>query len=219
MTTIAEFTIPAEEFALRETLEHRSDLKFEVDRVVAHETTRVSPFVWVSGEGLDNLTSVLDDDPTVGEIELYSKSDEERFYRLEWTKEAQIIGYMVIEHGATIQHANAANGKWTLRVLFPDRNDVSATADFAKKHGLSLDLRRLYGVEDAHRVHYGLTEGQHNTLVESYEKGYYEIPRNTDAVELANNLDISHQALSERLRRATGSLIENALVVDEDDVQ
>lgn len=216
MPTIAEFSIPAEDFALRETLERRPDLEFEVDRVVAHDTARVIPFVWVSSGELENLTSILDTDPSVETVDLLSEDDSGRFYRLEWADEARIIGYMVIEHDATVQRAIAANGEWTLRVLFPERNGISATDDFANEYGLSLDLERLYGVDDLHRIQFDLTENQHNTLVESCEQGYYEIPREIDQVELATTLDISHQALSERLRRGTGNLIENALVVDED---
>ena len=36
---------PDEEFALRETLEQCSDLTFEVDRVVAHDTAHILPLV------------------------------------------------------------------------------------------------------------------------------------------------------------------------------
>ena len=58
MPTIAEFAIPTEQFALQETLDRRPDLEFEVDRVVAHATARVMPFVWVSGQDdeLEGLT-------------------------------------------------------------------------------------------------------------------------------------------------------------------
>lgn len=120
---------------------------------------------------------------------------------------------MVIEHDATVQRATAVNGQWNFRVLFPDRSGISATND----HGLSFILERLHGVDEYHRVQFDLTNTQHETLVEGYEQGYYEIPREIDAAALAESLDISHQALSERLRRATGNLIENALVVDEDE--
>ncbi|WP_345412394.1 bacterio-opsin activator domain-containing protein, partial [Haladaptatus pallidirubidus] len=129
MTTIAEFSIPAEQFALRETLSRRPHLEFEIDRVVAHDTTRVMPFVWVSGEGLKDLTAILDADPSVKQVELLTETDEERFYRLEWADEARIIGRMVIECGATVQRAIAATDEWTLRVLFPERSDVSAIHD------------------------------------------------------------------------------------------
>lgn len=219
MPTIAEFSIPATDFALRETLERCPDLEFEVDRVVAHDTARVMPFVWVSGGELENLTSILEADPTVETVNLLSEDDSGRFYRLAWADKARIIGYMVIEHDATVQRAIAANNEWTLRVLFPERSGISATDDFAKEYELSLDLDRVYGVNDLHRVQFDLTESQHTTLVESFEHGYYEIPREIGQSDLADTLDISHQALSERLRRGTGNLIENALVVDEDEAQ
>lgn len=221
MPTIAEFTIPTEQFALRETLDRHPDLTFEVDRVVAHATARVMPFVWVSGEDdeLERLSKILDDDPSVETIELLTEDESGRFYRLEWADEAQLIGHIVIEHDATVQRAIAANDQWNFRVLFPDRSSVSATNNFANEHGLSFTLERLHGVDQYHRVQFGLTDRQHKTLVESYEQGYYDIPREIELNALAGSLDISHQALSERLRRATGNLIENALVVDEDESQ
>ena len=43
------------------------------------------------------------------------------------------------------------------------------------------------------------------------------LPRDTDMGELAEALDVPHQALSERLRRATHDLIGNTLLVDEDE--
>ena len=48
MSVIAEFDIPAEEFALAETLENRPELTVHIDRVVAHNTTQVVPFVRVT---------------------------------------------------------------------------------------------------------------------------------------------------------------------------
>ena len=217
MAVIAEFTIPTEEFALQETLERRPDLVFEVERVVAHDTAHVIPFVWASGEDLEGLTQVLDDDPSVDDIELLSDTDDERLYRLSWADDARVIGHMVIECEATIHQAVAASNQWTLRVLFPDRSAISDVDAFATKHGLSLDLRQLYGIDSAERARFGLTEKQQETLTEGYERGFYDVPREVNMNDLAGTLDVSHQALSERLRRATGNLIESALLVDEND--
>ena len=217
MASIAEFTLPAEEFALRETFERRPDLVCEVERVVAHDTTHIIPFIWVSGGELDGLTQVLDEDPSVNDIELLSETDDERLYRLSWAEEARVVGHMVTECETTVHQAVAADGQWTLRVLFPDRSAISDVDKFANEHGLSLDLRQLYEVDSAERARFGLTEAQQEALTESYEHGYYEVPRDVDLGVLAETLDISHQALSERLRRATGSLIENTLLVDETD--
>src|SRR6056297_3558648 len=44
MSTIAQLGIPAEEFALRETLSRVPDVTVEAERVVAHDDGRVMPF-------------------------------------------------------------------------------------------------------------------------------------------------------------------------------
>jgi predicted DNA binding protein len=212
MASIAEFTIPAEEFALRETLERRPELVCEVERVVAHNTTHIIPFIWVSGGELDGLTQVLDEDPSVNDIELLSETDDNCLYRLSWADEARAVGHMVSECDATVHQATAADGQWTLRVLFPERSAISDADEFASEYGFSLNLRRLYEVDSAERVRFDLTEGQEEALTEGYQRGYYEVPRDIDMGVLAETLDISHQALSERLRRATASLIENTIV-------
>lgn len=54
------------------------------------------------------------------------------------------------------------------------------------------------------------------TAVNNYtqEHGYYDIPREAQLEDIATELDISHQALSERFHRAIRSLIENTLLVE-----
>lgn len=216
MTSIAEFSIPADEFALRETLEQLPEIEIEIDRVVAHEATHVLPFVWVAGDKDKELPAILDDDPSVTEWRRLAEYENEQFYRMAWAEDAQIIGHMIVEHNATVQRAIARNSKWHLRVLFPERSGVSDTNDYAQTHEFSFDLKRLYDVDAIRRVRYNLTSDQHEALVEGLQRGYYDIPREIQLDDLADVLDISHQALSERFRRATGSLIENTLLVDSD---
>lgn len=218
MATIAEFTIPADEFALAETLERRPEITINIDRVVAHNTTQVVPFVRVTQGEVDGLTEILEDDSSVEEVELFGETDDERFYRLVWNETAQIIGYMVNEYAATIQEATAANGRWHLRVLFPDRDALSATNEYVRENDIGFTLERIYGPEDFETARHNLTEAQYETLALAVEKGYYEVPRDIDAKGLADELGISHQALSERHRRATKSLVKSALAtVDEED--
>ena len=217
MAVIAEFSIPAEEFALAETLERRPELTFNIDRVVAHNTTQVVPFVRVKHGELEGLTEILEADPSVEEVELFGETDDERFYRLVWNDTAQVVGYMVNGHDATVQEAAATNGEWHLRVLFPERSGLSATNEYAEESEFTLDVKRIYDVEGIEQARYDLTEQQYETLIEAAEKGYYDIPREITTADLATDLDISHQALSERFRRAHKSLIMNSLDVNEDE--
>ncbi|RBI58494.1 DNA-binding protein, partial [halophilic archaeon] len=70
MGTIAEFSIPVEEFALSETLDRLPEMVFTIDRVVARETDHVMPFVWVSEGDFETLTTALEGDSSVANIEL-----------------------------------------------------------------------------------------------------------------------------------------------------
>jgi len=56
-----------------------------------------------------------------------------------------------------------------------------------------------------------LTDKQLEVLNAALEHGYYECPRETQLKELADEIGISHQALSERMRRANKQLALAAL--------
>ena len=217
VSTIAEFSIPTAEFALSETLERRPDMVFEIDRVVAHDTTHVVPFVRATHGEFEGLTEILEDDASVAEIELLAEVEGESYYRMVWTDRAQVIGYMVAEQGATVHEAVASDGEWHLRVFFPERRGLSATNDYAQENGFTLDVTHIYGLGDLEEAQHNLSEQQYHTLTTAVERGYYDIPREINAEELADELDISHQALSERFRRATKNLVKSSLLVDEDE--
>ncbi|WP_255169856.1 bacterio-opsin activator domain-containing protein [Natrononativus amylolyticus] len=211
MATIVEFSIPVEEFALTETLERLPEMVFRIDRVVAHDTDHLMPFVWASRGDFDVLTRVLEDDSTVTSIDHLTTINEERLYRMEWTDKAHILGYMVIEHGATVQRATAHDDQWDLRVLFPEQSEISATAQYARDNGYRLDVTRVYDVSNIQKVWFDLTEDQHEALVAAVEHGYFNIPRDIAQEDLSEHLGISHQATSERLRRAFKGLAENVV--------
>ena len=217
MAIIAEFTIPAHEFALSETLEHRPEITINIDRVVAHNTTQVVPFVRVTSGEVEGLTEILEADTSVAEVELFGETDDERFYRLVWDEPAEIVGYMVNEFDATVQGATATNGEWHLRVLFPEREGLSATGEYANENDIHLNVQKIYGTDEFEAARHNLTEPQHEALATAVEHGYYKVPREIDTEHLAAELGISHQALSERFRRATENLVVSALAVDNDD--
>lgn len=216
MATIAEFSIPASEFALQETLERRPNMVFEVDRVVANATDSVVPYATATQGDFEGLTSLLENDETVEEVELLADTNVKRLYQMIWTMEAQILGYMVGEQEATVETATAKNDRWYFRVLFPEREALQAADEYARETGCTFNLTQIYGIDTREQARFELTDEQREALVVAAENGYYQIPRDFDQTDLADELDISHQALSERLRRGIGNLVKNALIVEED---
>lgn len=212
MSTIAELTVPAREFALQDTLAAVPNVEFEVERVVAHGEGRLMPFVWVRTGDFEAFEAALDDDLTVDEVECLSTLQEERLYRMDWVDSIRLLVHALLEADSTILSATGTDDHWRFRLLFPDREALSAMDDHCRSAGLEFEIVSIYELEGNRRGQYSLTREQHDTLVEGVEKGYYKVPRDLTLGEFADTLGVSHQALSERLRRGHHNLIESTLI-------
>ncbi|WP_135366529.1 helix-turn-helix domain-containing protein [Halosimplex halophilum] len=212
MSTIVEATVPADQFALAEALSRVPTTEIRMVRLVAHGSEYVMPFVWAGCDDAARVRDALADDPTTESVTLLSEFDGEALFRVDWAAKVRVFVSIVAEEDATILDACGRDGTWHLQVFFPDHELVSATREFCEDFGIDLELERVNRLSEASEYgHLGLTERQYETLVDAYEAGYYEVPRTVNQEELAEHFDVSHQALSERLRRAHETVITNAL--------
>ncbi|EMA38878.1 helix-turn-helix domain-containing protein [Halococcus hamelinensis] len=204
--------IPAEEFALYEALRSLPDVEFEIERVVQSGDDAVMPLVWVRGVEADAISEALEADPSTRNISLLSTFENEQLYRMQWVSEVEVVLQMITNSAATVMDAFGRDGRWYLRVLYPDQESLTKTNDFVEENGLTFDVTAIRQMEGKPVGRYGLTEAQFEALDAALDAGYFAIPRETSLSELADQLEISHQALSERLRRATAALVEDALI-------
>ncbi len=82
-------------------------------------------------------------------------------------------------------------------------SDISARTENILQAGLSAETSVTINLDM-------LTSKQRETLELALETGYYERPRETDLTALADELDISKSAVSQRLRTAETKLIRYA---------
>jgi predicted DNA binding protein len=216
MAAIIEFDLPTEEFALQETLNTCPEAQIEIERVVADDPDRITPYVWVRVTDFDTFEAALQDDPTVENVTLLSETEEERSYQMTWIGSIDFIVQILTEHQGTITHAEGSDTGWHLRVVFPDRKSLSQAHDAAREAGFQVDVRTVYGTEDPRNIQHGLTEAQRDALVAAFEAEYFTVPRETTLAELAERRNSSHQALSEQLRRGIGNLVESTLITHSD---
>ena len=218
MGSVAEFRLPAEGFCLAETVSV-ADASFQFPRIVAYDSAHVVPFVRATGDeqALDGLDEVLAADPTVESIERIATMNDGRLYRVEWVDSVETTIHHLLEDGATILEATTVDEQWQLRSLFPDRDSLSRTYEHCEERGLSVTVDRIYELTDVRHQQFGLTTQQHETMLAALEHGYYDVPREASLTDLAEQLDVSHQALSERLRRGHGNLVKHALGASEGD--
>lgn len=204
--------IPADEFALYEALSSLPGVEFEIEHIVLSSDKATVPLIWVRKSKQEAVETAIENDHSVQDFMLLSAFDDELLYRMEWISEVELVLQMLTNSKATITDAFGTDGQWYLRILYPNRESLAETTQYAEKQGLTFDLTAIRRLEDKPASRLGLTEAQFEALETAHETGFYDIPRGIDQNELANELNISHQALSERLRRATDALIEDVLL-------
>ena len=210
--TVAEVTASAADFALTETFAQFGDAQVRVERVAAQDD-RIIPFVWVSHENIEGVHQALEGDATTANIEVLTDLDGERLYRMEWVDRIDALVYVLVEEDGTVLSAAAENGRWVLRLLFADRDALGQTYDHCRDVGLDLSIKRVFNLDEGRQGRFGLTEKQQDVVEVAFERGYYSIPRDVAAQDLAEEMGTSHQALSERLRRAHETLVESTIIL------
>ena len=206
MTTIAQISIPVSDFALSHTLGQHSDIDVRIENVAGEGPLQVMPLVWFANIGIGELESTLDADETVEEYNrlLEDLDDEEWFYRITYAADVMSVCRCIFEHDGAILDAQVSGRRWSLRLLFPQRALLSNSIEAIEQLQIPVDVLRM--VEAGRNSDFegapALTDPQEEAVTEAYRRGYYDVPRKISLEELAAEIDISHQALSERLRRA-----------------
>ena len=207
MSTIAEFRLPAQETVLATTFDRAPEATIRLESSVS----RSIPGLWVAGADRELIEAGFDDDPTVESVELLVDADEGLLYDVTFADDAIRLFEDLLAADGTLLEARAVNGWWAIRMRFRDRDDLCETHERLLEHGVNADVRRVTDLTETTATNSRLTPEQQEALSAAFERGYFEIPRGISMEELAGELGISHQALSERLRRAYETLVDEEL--------
>ncbi len=213
MTSIADVELPVAGTGMGDLFEAVPGLTCEMERVIASS----GHGLWLAGASREEVERAL---ATTDAIESHSliTSDEDRWlYDIAFEPATVDPFELVLAEGGTVLSASASNGTWLLTIRVVDRESVSSFYDRLVEQDVSPTIVRLYDLAEESHSQCGLTPRQYETLVAAIDHGYFKIPREVSMQELSEELDISHQALSERLRRAYRALVTSELNVAEDE--
>ncbi|WP_338729009.1 helix-turn-helix domain-containing protein [Haladaptatus sp. DJG-WS-42] len=211
MSVIAEFTIPSSEFNLGRVLHTDSTVQIDLERVVP-TSEEIMPFFWASGGDLDEFERIVRDSPVVKELSRLDEVGDSVLYRVEWTESIESLVYGIAESQATILKAHG-NKTWAFHLRFGDHAHLSQFHEYCLEHDITFDLTRVYTLaetEDA--FEFGLTPEQRDTLILALQHGYFDVPRESTLKDIATELEITQQAVSERVRRGTKAVLEAVLL-------
>ncbi len=117
-----------------------------------------------------------------------------------------------IDAGGVYLQSQWRGDNWSTAMNYPDQESFQEFRSRLEEVDIEINPTLLR--PDQYRLSGGgshLTQKQEAVLVAALEVGYFDIPRDGSLTEIADELGISKQAASERLRRAMASLAQGAV--------
>lgn len=211
MSAVLEFAIEPDEFVLGRALSRTPGIELELERVVP--TTRaVVPFVRATGEDLRTFEDVVRRSRHVRALSVVDRADSSALYRLRWDEYDDDLVVGITESEATVLEGRATD-VWTFRLRFPDSAGLTRFHDYVRDHDIPIRVERTdTGAGAATRDRrFDLSPEQREALELALRRGYFATPSEVALDELAAELGISRQALSDRIRRGNETVLRRAL--------
>jgi predicted DNA binding protein len=212
MTTVAEFSIPADDFPLGHVFETLPDVTIEIERVVPTNEV-ILPYFWVRNVSVDCVQTTLQAQGTLNSFTIVDDLAEQTLVRAKWNPEVEGVFTGIVETDLTLLSATGTQQEWRFEFRAESPDQIGAFQQYCADHGINIGLVRLHGAgrEDA-AGQYSLTSEQREALLLAFNREYFDFPRETSLDELAAELGIARQSFADRLRRGYKNLIGDTLV-------
>jgi len=212
MAVLAHLRISATNFKLGRILDMAEGASIKLETLVPLGEKAV-PFFSVHG----NVTAAFEErvraHESVTSITEVSEHDDSILYALDWEVGTDSFFRTIAETGATILTATGGPDTWEFELRFTTHETLEAFREHCSEREVPVEVDRIYNPSRPESgPFYGLTQPQREALVRAFEGGYYSIPRGLSTKDLAQEFGISDQAVTERLRRAILTLVDNSLV-------
>ncbi|WP_232688466.1 helix-turn-helix domain-containing protein [Halobacterium zhouii] len=206
MSVIAAFSLTSPRMVLYDAMTTNPDVRIDVESVDGLPDGNPVTVMWAEDGDLSAFDAALREDPTVENVARLESFPERNLYKYRVSDRAEVSLYpRWMELGGAELDMEASNGEWTQRVRFPTRAALREFRSICDDHDVTFTLHRMYNDSESANPH-PLTDAQQQALSVAFDRGYFRVPREGSLEEIADELGVSQQAASERLRRATHNL-------------
>lgn len=214
-TIIAEFDITSSRVVLGPTLASDIDMTVYAEGApVTHEGTTWF-HVTVRADEFEDFEDALKTDPTVAESEVFARYGDRRIYRLTLASSIPVLTNYVASFGDELLDFQSTNEGWKVRIRTMDRESIRDFWEFCAENDIDCQLQRIFEMrEPIGEVPVPIEQTEFEVLQAAHEGGYFEVPRETDLSDLANQFDVSESTMSARLRRALDHVVEGVMPGD-----
>ncbi|WP_312912455.1 helix-turn-helix domain-containing protein [Natronosalvus caseinilyticus] len=210
MATVLEFTSPAEEFPLGTVFENLPGVTVELERLIPHETL-IIPYFWIRGAEAEDIEAAFEAHAGIVSVDLVDSVDSEFLMRAEWEESYfGILSALAKTNVAVLSGIGTSDG-WRFEVRGESRDAISEFRTSCQEHEIPIEITAVHALLPVQGDGYELTDTQREALVLAYERGYFDSPREASLEDVADELGITQQSLSSRLRRGHRRLIGGTL--------
>jgi len=206
MATVMEFTSPADEFPLGSVFEDLPGVTVELERLIPHETL-IIPYFWVRGVETKDIEAAFEPHVGVTNIRLVDSIDDEYLMRAEWEPEYFGVLSALAEANVVVLSGIGTKEEWRFEVRGEGQESFAEFRTYCQENDIPIAITAVHAMLPIQGEGYELTETQREALVLAYERGYFDTPREVSLEEIADELGITQQSLSSRLRRGHRRLI------------
>lgn len=211
MATVMEFTSPAAEFPLGSVFDNLPGVTVELERLIPHETL-IIPYFWVRGVETGDIEAAFDPHAGVRSIRLVDSVEDEYLMRAEWEQEYFGVLSALSKANVVVLNGIGTKEEWRFEVRGEDQESIAEFREHCQKNDIPIEITALHAMLPIQGEGFELTDTQREALVLAFERGYFDTPRKVSLEEVADELDITQQSLSSRLRRGHRRLIAATLV-------
>ncbi|WP_256297731.1 helix-turn-helix domain-containing protein [Haloarchaeobius salinus] len=190
------------------------DLSLDIEKLDSSPTVPLRVVFWARGESLDEFEDALALDPTVETFTVLANERSQRLYCVvvpENVPCVDLYARLIDLHGVLVD-ATCDDSGWTMEMLFPDRDAFGSFRRACEAAELSVTVESIHsGQVGRTTADADLTPAQREILSRAVDVGYFDIPRETTLRGLGDEVGVSGQAASERLRRGMETLVRETL--------
>lgn len=210
MATVMEFSSPADEFPLGSVFETLPEVTVELERLIPHDTF-IIPYFWVRGAEAEDIEAAFEAHAGIVDIKLIDEIEDEYLLRAEWAGEYFGILNALAEANVVVLSGIGREDGWNFEVRGESREAISEFRTSCQENNIDIEITAVHELLPVQGDSYDLTGTQREALVLAYESGYFDSPREASLQDLADELGITQQSVSSRLRRGHRRLIAATL--------
>lgn len=211
MSVVLEFSIDADAFQLGRMLAQTPRTHVVLERIVPTDPG-VMPYLWATGSDLGAFEAGVRSEAAVERFQALDELDGRGLYRIDCTVSPSDLVTTIAESDGTVLEAEG-DETWVFRLRFPDQDALSGFHERIVEYGIPIHVEQTYPLSAAPErgQRFDLTPDQREALVLALERGYFASPRAVTLDHLADDLGITRQAVSQRIRRGNEQVLRRVL--------